>query len=49
VRSRNPEAAVKAYRTAIEQRGGYYPEAHQDLGRVLYSIGELKLRTKSTR
>jgi hypothetical protein len=33
---------VEAYRKAIEQRGGYYPEAHQDLGRVLYSIGNLE-------
>ena len=41
VRVRNTEAAVRAYRKAIEQRGGYYPEAHQDLGRVLYSMGDL--------
>jgi hypothetical protein len=41
VRVRNTEAAVRAYRKAIEQRGGYFPEAHQDLGRVLYSIGDL--------
>jgi tetratricopeptide (TPR) repeat protein len=42
VRVRNTEAAVRAYRKAIEQRGGYYPEAHQDLGRVLYSMGDLE-------
>jgi hypothetical protein len=42
VRSRDLASAVLAYRTAIEQRGGTYPEAHQDLGRVLYSMGELE-------
>src|SRR5262249_43754356 len=42
VRVRNTEAAIRSYRKAIEQRGGYYPEAHQDLGRVLYSIGDLE-------
>jgi tetratricopeptide (TPR) repeat protein len=42
VRVRNTEAAVKAYRKAIEQRSDYYPEAHQDLGRVLYSMGDLE-------
>jgi hypothetical protein len=36
------ESAARAYRTAIEQRGGYYPEAHQDLGKVLYSTGDLE-------
>jgi tetratricopeptide (TPR) repeat protein len=35
------KAALEAYRKAIEQRGDYYPEAHQDLGRVLYSMGDL--------
>jgi len=42
VRVRNAEAAATAYRKAIEQRGGYYPEAHQDLGRVLYAMGDLE-------
>jgi tetratricopeptide (TPR) repeat protein len=36
------KAALEAYRKAIEQRGGFYPEAHQDLGRVMYSMGDLE-------
>jgi len=32
---------VDAYRKAIEQRGGFYPEAHQGLGGVLYSMDKI--------